>query len=72
MSVDASTLEREKQVLISLANSFGKDQLWLEGGHGDNVSLWNGIGVTEGRVTRLDWYAEDLHGPIPSIIGYVS
>ena len=69
MSAPASTLQEEGELLIELAKSMGKSEAWLREGGWDDVSCWNGIGVSDGRVVRLDWYAEGLTGQIPPSIG---
>ena len=33
-----------------------------------DITKWNGIGVSEGKVVRIDWYDEDLTGVIPDFI----
>ena len=52
----------------------GKDKSWLFGKAGsDDVGGWNGIGVEKvngaRRVVRVDWYDEELVGPLPLALG---
>jgi len=49
-----------------IAKAFGKDESWLTNGIGydSDVSGWQGIEVTNGRVTTIDWSGLGLRGPI--------
>ena len=62
--------QADKEALICIANAFGKDESWLTEGNGYNsdVSGWNWITVTDGRVTDIDWSRDGLRGAIPKKI----
>jgi hypothetical protein len=56
-------LEREGSIVVECALAFGKDMSWLYGSAGEsNISCWNGVGVENGRITRIDWYDEKVSG----------
>jgi len=63
--------QADREALLCMAKAFRKDESWLTNGRGYNsdVSEWYWIEVTDGRVTRIDWYEEELTGSIPKEIG---
>jgi len=63
--------QADKEALICMANAFGKSEYWLTQGKGYNsdVSGWNYIHVTDGRVTHINWNWQGLRGSIPKQIG---
>ena len=58
-TLEEQELVKEGRILIECAKWFGKDDVWLFGNAGPNrIASWNGIGVENGRVVRVDWYDE--------------
>ena len=67
-------LERDKQALVALYNATGGPTSWKEEKKagwlvGDDVGMWPGVTVTDGRVTKLDLGRFGLKGAIPVGIG---
>eukprot|EP00520_Triparma_pacifica_P002898 CAMPEP_0118641682 /NCGR_PEP_ID=MMETSP0785-20121206/5430_1 /TAXON_ID=91992 /ORGANISM="Bolidomonas pacifica, Strain CCMP 1866" /LENGTH=104 /DNA_ID=CAMNT_0006533179 /DNA_START=140 /DNA_END=451 /DNA_ORIENTATION=+ len=76
-----SRLEIEAKIVFDAAVMMGKTESWLTGKPTNQnpentfryniceISTWNGIGVENGRITRIDWYDEGLVGEIPESLG---
>ena len=73
----ANRLDMEGSIIKSMALSLGKSLSWLYNCEDDadienastDMNQWNGIGVSDGKVIRIDWYDEGLTGRIPEEIG---